>query len=200
MLGKFRKLNRVNQGVIIGGLLVIVAAITVPAWFIYMQHHAGLASIQQPAVKPYAAPKNSISGEPVSFSIPSLQMNLPVIEGHYDASTHGWTLTSDKVQYFADSAEPNNTSGKTFMYGHYRANVFARLHDIRPGQTLSLTTNNGYKFNYRFESTFTTSPWDLSVLKNTKKPVLYVQTCSGTFFQHRQIFIFAYTDYEKIKA
>jgi LPXTG-site transpeptidase (sortase) family protein len=200
MLGKFRRLRRVNQGIIIGFLLVIAVAVTVPAWFIHAQNHAGATSIQQPAVKPYSAPKNSISGTPVNLTIPSLQLDLPVIDGQYDPSTHGWTLTSDKAQYFADSAKPNNLSGKTFIYGHYRRNVFENLHNIQLGAMLSLTTDNGYRFNYRFESSFTTSPSDLSVLNNTQKPVLYVQTCSGIFFQHRQIFSFAYVGYEKLKT
>lgn len=178
----------------------MAAAIAAPAWFIYAQNHANQTSIQQPAAKPYSAPKNSISGTPIGLSIPSLQMDLPVTDGHYDASTHGWTLTLDKVQYLTDSAKPNDTAGKTFLYGHYRANVFARLHTIQPGAVLSLTTDNGYRFNYRFESSFTTSPSDLSVLNNTKRPILYVQTCSGAFFQHRQIFVFTYVNYEKIKA
>lgn len=198
MLGKFRKLSRVSQGIIAGSLFVILAACTVPIWLIYSQNHSGQTSIQQPAIKPYSAPHNSVSGKPVSLDIPSLQINLPVIDGRYDASTHGWTLTSDSAQYFVDSARPNNVGGKTFIYGHYRKNVFSDLHNIRPGAALSLDTDNGYRFNYKFESSFTTSPSDLSVLDNTKKPVLYVQTCTGLFFQHRQIFSFKYVGYKKI--
>lgn len=196
VFGKFRKLGLVNQGVITGCLLVIVAACALPAWFIYSQSHANQSSVQQPAVKPYSAPKNSVSGTPVRLNVPSLQINLAVIDGHYDEASHGWTLTSDSAQYFVQSAQPNNTGGKTFIYGHYRDNVFAGLHNIKPGAALSLTTKNGYRFNYRFESTFTTSPSNLSVLDNTKRPVLYLQTCSGVFFQHRQIFTFKYIGYK----
>jgi sortase (surface protein transpeptidase) len=175
-------------------------AVAVPAWFIQAQHNAGLTSIQQPAAKPYSAPVSSISGKPIGLTVPSLQIDLSVIDGQYNPDTHGWTLTSDKAQYFVDSAEPNNIGGKTFIYGHYRKNVFEKLHNIQRGATLSLTTDNGYRFNYRFESSFTTSPSDLSVLDNTAKPVLYVQTCTGVFFQHRQIFNFVYVGYEKIKT
>lgn len=199
MVGRFLKLSHVNQSVIIGSLLVIVIACTIPFWLMYSQSHV-TSSIQQPPVKPYSTPKNSISGKPVDLSIPSLQIDLPVTDGQYDPKTHGWTLTSDKAQYLVDSARPNNVGGKTFIYGHYRYNVFAALHNIEPGAALSLTTDNGYTFNYRFKSSFTTSPSDLSILSNTKAPVLYLQTCSGAFFQHRQIFNFQYVGYERTKA
>lgn len=197
MLGKFNKLSRLNRGIIIASLLAIVLACVVPAFLIYVQHHTH--GIEQPAVKPYSAPKNSVSGDPVNIDIPSLQIDVPVIDGQYDPSTHEWTLTGYKAQYLVDSARPNNIAGKTFIYGHYNYHVFAVLHNIKPGAALSLTTSNGYRFNYKFKSTFTTSPSNLSVLDNTRKPVLYVQTCSGIFFQHRQIFIFAYEGYDKLK-
>jgi LPXTG-site transpeptidase (sortase) family protein len=200
VLGKFRKLSHVTQCIVVACLLTIVAACTVPVWLIYSQNHASQTSIHQPAIKPYSAPRNSISGKPVRLDIPSLQIDLPVIDGKYDPSTHGWTLSNYAAQYFVDSARPNNVSGKTFIYGHYRKNVFSGLHNIRPSAALSLDTSNGYRFNYRFESSFTTTPSDLSILSDTKEPVLYVQTCSGVFFQHRQIFSFRYVGYEKIKA
>lgn len=198
MLGKFYKLGRVNQGIIIASLLAIVITCVVPAWVIYSQNH--IESIQQPTVKPYSAPKDSVSGDPSHLDIPSLHIDIPVIDGQYDPKTHAWTLTGYKAQYFVDSARPNNIEGKTFIYGHYNYNVFAVLHNIQPGAELSLTTSNGYRFNYKFDFTFTTSPSNLSILNNTKKPVLYLQTCSGAFFQHRQIFSFQYVGYEKTKA
>jgi len=177
-----------------------VTAITLSAWLIYSQYQAGHSSISQPTVNRYSAPRNSISGKPVGLNIPSLQINIPVIDGQYDPATHGWTLSLNKAQYFVDSAQPNNVGGKTFIYGHYRREIFASLHNIQPGASLSLTTYNGYRFNYQFASSFTIEPSDLSVLDNTAQPVLYVQTCSGVFFQHRQIFSFKYVGYEKIKT
>lgn len=200
MLGRFRKLGRVNQGIIIGCMTVIVLTCALLTWSIYSLHHISQTSIKQPLVKPYSAPKDSISGKPISLKIPSLQINLPVINGQYNPKTHGWTLTDNNVQYLVDSAQPNNIGGKTFIYGHAVRNIFGKLYNIQPGAGLSLTTNNGYKFNYRFGSSFTTSPSDLSVLSNTKKPLLYLQTCSGFFSQNRQIFIFKYVSYKKIKV
>ncbi len=200
MLAKFYKLSHINQGIIIGCLLVIALACAIPVRLIYSLNHIGPTTIQQPAVKPYSAPKSSISGKPVDLNIPSLQIHLPVIDGQYNPNTNGWTLTDGNVQYLVDSAQPNNLGGKTFIYGHALRSVFGRLQYIQPDAVLSLTTNNGYQFNYRFKSSFATSPSDLSVLHNTKKPVLYVQTCSGVFSQHRQIFNFEYVGYEKIKT
>jgi LPXTG-site transpeptidase (sortase) family protein len=196
---KFTNLDRVNQVIIVGCLLVINIACTFPTWLIYSQNNISYASAEQ-EVQPYGTPKNSVAGKPVTISIPSLQIYLPVIDGHYDADTHNWTLTDNSAQFMVDSAKPNNVGGKTFIYGHALMNIFGKLPNIQPGAKLSLTTDNGYRFNYRFDSSFATSPSDLSVLDNTKKPVLYLQTCSGAFYQNRQIFSFKYIDYEKIKS
>jgi LPXTG-site transpeptidase (sortase) family protein len=198
-LRRFSGLHRLNQGIIMVCLIVITAASAFPAWLMYSQDHFSQTG-QYSDVVPYSAPNNSVAGLPVGLSIPSLDIYLPVIKGQYDPSTNNWTLTDSNAQYMVDSAKPNNIAGKTFIYGHALRNIFGKLPYIQPGAELSLTTSNGYRFNYRFDSSFATAPSDLSVLDNSKKPVLYVQTCSGVFYQNRQIFSFDYIGYERIKA
>jgi LPXTG-site transpeptidase (sortase) family protein len=144
------------------------------------------AATGQAAVSEHA----SIEGQPTRLTIPSLDMSLPVVNGVYDTRTHQWTLSLDKVQYAVITPLPNNKAGNTFIYGHYRPEVFARLHDIAPASEAYLTTQNGHTFTYQLTGVKVTDPNDTSLLKYQGPPILTIQTCSGLFFQNRQLFTF----------
>lgn len=158
----------------------------------------GTATIAtQSPVKPNPS-VNLVTGKPVSIAIPSLQMNLQIIDGVYKQSTGQWTLTLDKAQFALPSAQPNNQSGNTLIYGHYRKAVFAYLHLIQPGAQATLTTANGYQFTYTYQSSQAFDPTDTSIFAYDGPPRLTIQTCSGTFFQHRQMYYFQYDGYAKV--
>ena len=153
----------------------------------------------EPATPPVKAmvwvpPKpNTIEGNPVRLDLPSLGLSLAVINGFYNTTTQTWTLTSDKVQYATITPPPNNDSGNTFLYGHYRSGVLATLHIIKPGAQAIITTDNGHTFTYTFVSSQVTDPNDDSVFTYKGAPILTIQTCSGLFFQNRQFFTFTLT-------
>ena len=142
-----------------------------------------------------------VTGFPVSISIPgprpAADMNVGIIPGYYDSKSKTWTLTETDAQYAVMTPQPNNITGNTFIYGHYRPNVFAYMHLILPGTIATITTNNGYKFTYKFVETYAVNPGDSAVLANSNSPILTIQTCSGTFFQNRQMYIFTYQGYSK---
>lgn len=132
-----------------------------------------------------------IGGEPTRILIPSLHIDLPVIPGYYNKQTRTWTLTTNSVQYATMTPEANNQGGNTFLYGHYRSNVFASLHTIQSGAQAIIQTSNGHTFYYQLSGVRVVSPGDSdSVFKYTGAPVLTVQTCTGLFFQNRQLFTF----------
>lgn len=135
-------------------------------------------------------PAQVISGKPVRIEIPSLQINLQVIDGHYDAKTNGWTLTKDKAQYAAATPLANNATGNTFIYGHNRKGVFNTLNRIKAGAQAIITTDNGHRFVYTFRSAYETNPNDNSLFAYQGAPILTVQTCSGLWYQNRQLFTF----------
>lgn len=143
------------------------------------------------ATKPWVAPKPStIQGNPVHIDIPSLGLSLDIINGTYNTRTGQWTLTEDKVQYAVNTPPPNNAEGDTFLYGHYRTGVFATLHDIKIGAQVAITTDNGHTFTYQLASVRVTDPSDTSLFNYAGKPILTIQTCTGLFFQYRQLFTF----------
>lgn len=143
-----------------------------------------------------AAPKQTtqqpvVSGEPASLSIPSLGLNIDVTPGVYNKQTRQWTLTLDKVQYAVMTPEPNNQGGNTFLYGHYRKGVLATLHNIQPGAKAIVTTKNGKVFTYTFVSDRIVAPEDSAgIFDYQGAPILTIQTCTGVFFQNRQLFVF----------
>ena len=141
---------------------------------------------------------NEHTGQPVAISIPSLNINLQVIPGVYNKNNGEWTLTLDKAQFAEPSVTPNDVTGNTLIYGHYRPQVFAYLHLIKPGAQTVITTSNGYKFTYTYQSSEAFNPTDTSIFSYQGPPRLTIQTCSGAFMQNRQMYFFKYDGYVKV--
>jgi len=134
-----------------------------------------------------------ISGKPVRLVIPSLNMDLQVIDGSYDPSTGQWTLSGDKAQFAVITTPANNVQGNTFIYGHYNPHVFLSLHKIQPDQEAIIYTDNNHIFHYKYKSQVTVSPTDTGVFDYRGAPILTIQTCTGTFYEKRQIFTFDFS-------
>lgn len=155
------------------------------------------ANVPAVAPRPSAKPE-VITGKPVRLVIPSLNMDLTVADGVYNAKTGAWTLSNDKVHYALPTKQPNNEAGNTLIYGHYRKEVFARLHNIAEGEKVVVETDNGYRFTYTFLRKEVVDPADTSVFNYDGAPQLTLQTCTGAFMQHRQLFFFSFDGVEKI--
>lgn len=133
-----------------------------------------------------------VSGEPVALSVPSVGIDIQVTPGVYNDQTRQWTLTADKAQFAVNTARPNNQSGNTFIYGHYRKGVFSTLHKLTPGSKAIVTTDNGKTFTYVLERTKIVTPDQTDeVFGYQGAPILTLQTCTGLFFENRQLFFFS---------
>jgi LPXTG-site transpeptidase (sortase) family protein len=176
---------------VIVGILLIAAGI-----YLFHLRDSNALMNDAPTAPPVAAqhwvaPKpTTIEGNPVHITIPSLVLSLDIINGTYNTHTQQWTLTKDKVQYAVMTPPPNDAGGDTFLYGHYRTGVFATLHNLKIGDQVSITTDNGHTFTYQLASVRVTDPTDASLFSYTGKPILTIQTCTGLFFQYRQLFTF----------
>lgn len=190
----YRKLRLVAGALIIAGLVGLVPLnyFSLKSKVAVAQH----ASIPVQAVKLHPS-ATLVTGKPTSISIPSLNINLQIIDGTYDAKSGQWTLTLDKAQFALPSVQPNNETGNTLIYGHYRPEVFAYLHLIKPGAQASITTDNGYVFTYSFQDSEALDPADTSIFTYRGAPRLTIQTCSGSFMQHRQMYYFHYDGFTK---
>jgi LPXTG-site transpeptidase (sortase) family protein len=145
------------------------------------------ASAAAPHIDP---PAQVISGKPVRIQIPALHIDLQVADGRYNAEDHSWTLSKDKAQYALNTPLANNSEGNTFIYGHNRKQVFSTLNRIKPGDRAIVTTDNGHRFTYTFRMAYETNPSDDSLFQYKGAPILTVQTCSGLWYQNRQLFTF----------
>lgn len=131
-------------------------------------------------------------GKPVMLSIQSVGINNPVIEGVFDYDTQEWTLTRDKVQFATMTRQPNDERGLTFMYGHNRKEVFSNLLRIKHDAIATVTTANGYTFTYRFTDSATVKPTEITMFSYDGPPILVLQTCTGLFYENRQLFTFEF--------
>jgi LPXTG-site transpeptidase (sortase) family protein len=181
-------------------LLITIGLIgVVPGIYYFTSNHGSVAAHGLPHPKSSVkAGTPLVAGHPSSISIPSIGINIPVIDGFYNTKTRDWTLSLDKAQFAATTAQPNNKQGNTFIYGHYRVGVFYTLPHIQTGDEATVTTDNGYVFTYKFYQTYPTQPTDTSVLHYQGPPMLTLQTCSGSFYQNRQMYLFSLVKYEKV--
>lgn len=186
-MARFRIIQTLALGLIIIGLLGLL-----PLGLLWARQTPALSRPATAAVVPAVAPvaPQAITGKPVSISIPSLNITLPVVDGAYHADSQKWDLSLDKAHFALPTTQPNDQSGNTLIYGHYRPQVFAYLHLIKPGATAQITTDNGYVFSYSFVDSQPLDPNDTSIFTYQGPPRLTIQTCSGSFMQHRQMYYF----------
>lgn len=140
----------------------------------------------------------AISGTPVKIEIPSVGISQPVDPGYYDPSTGKWTLSYHAVYWASMTAPVNSQTGNTFIYGHDVSQIFGNLLKAQTGAKAIVTTANGYQFTYTLKSSKAYAPNDTSAIQQTDTPQLTVQTCSGSWYQYRQMFTFTLDGYKKV--
>jgi LPXTG-site transpeptidase (sortase) family protein len=140
-----------------------------------------------------------VSGEPTHITIDSTAIDLPIINGYYDASNDSWTLSKTEAQYAVISSLANDQQGTTFIYGHGTDAVFGEIGEHHPalGTVAHIATNSGHTFTYKLVDIHDYTPNDTSALNNlhSGSPRLIIQTCSGALSQWRTMFVF---DYESV--
>jgi LPXTG-site transpeptidase (sortase) family protein len=141
--------------------------------------------VAQPLPPP---PKPIISGKPVRLIIPSLELDLQVIDGKFDSATGAWELSENVIVHYALPTPPvNDHSGNTLIYGHNNNYVFGYLYLLKPGDSAIVHTDNGHIFTYQFESAVDVPPEDLSIFDPSSEPRLTLQTCSGILLELRRL-------------
>lgn len=194
MIKRIRKLFQPQSGIVAGLILVVVGAVIGGSLLFYnwqtqyvdaQQAAAALKNNPAPTIRTPA-----ISGVPIRVQVPSVSVDASVIPGYYFPANQSWTLTSNKAQWGVMTAEANNKQGVTFIYAHDLKNLFAPLSGVNPGDTASVLTANGHTFTYSLRTTITVTPDNTNLFSYQGKPILVLQTCSGVWYQNRQLFIF----------
>lgn len=135
--------------------------------------------------------KATVTGTPKSIRLPQVGINLPVIDGTYDARSNTWSLTDDKAQFATITDKPNDYRGNTFIYGHDTSPVFASTSKLEKGDIAQVVTTNGHVFEYVYTGELTVDPTSTDVLEfNPTTPRLTLMTCSGLWSEHRRLMYF----------
>lgn len=132
----------------------------------------------------------TVQGKPVSINIPSLNLTVAITDGIYYEKSRTWSLSNTQAHYALMTPPVNNKNGNTFIYGHNRKGVFNTLSKMQLGDRAIVTTDNGHKFVYQLKQTLETDPYDDSLFRYQGPPILTLQTCSGRWYQNRQLFTF----------
>lgn len=194
MLKKFTsKIKSMNSGLLVGLTAVIVglALLGINLFSTWKAQHSAVKPVKN-AFKSNQVINTAptLTGTPTHISIPSVGIDLQVIPGYYYPKTNSWTLSLTDAQYATMTAPANNGEGLTFIYAHYRLNVFYTLPKVQPGAQAIITTDNGHTFTYTFRNSIITEPTDTSLFTYQGKPILVLQTCTGLWYQNRQLFTF----------
>lgn len=181
--------------------LIGVLLVTIGAGGLWTQYRGAEAQpiqpVQQQALETHqptvasSVSSTPISGHPVRIRVPRLAVDLAVIDGVYNWHSRTWNLADNKAQFAVMTAEPNSTSGNTFIYGHNSPLVFAPLLHAEAGDEVIIETSNGHQFTYVLQSSRNTVPTDDSLFRYQGPPILTLQTCSGSNFQYRYLLTFA---------
>ena len=177
--------------------LYVIAAL--PIWAIshFTQPSPLVASVQFPPVSTLTTQtikKQVISGQPARINITRLGIDLPVVDGVYDAQNDSWTLRDDAVQFATITTLPNDVQGNTFLYGHNTVQVLEPVKNIVPGDVLTITTTNGKVFSYAYVSDLSVTPDRTDVLAATSPtPRVTLMTCQGFFSETRRLLYFDFT-------
>lgn len=197
MFSKFyNKIKTLKAGLLVGVILIAVGAVLGGYTLLFDTHGESNSAAKASPAQAFKSNKvieqgnPDISGVPVRLTISSVGIDLKVIPGYYNRANNSWTLSLNDAQYGTMTSPANNKQGLTFIYAHYRKGVFLNLPKVQPGTEAVVTTSNGHTFTYTFRQSVVTKPTDTSLFSYQGKPILVLQTCSGAWYQNRQLFTF----------
>ena len=137
------------------------------------------------------SPTTEAIGKPTHLSIESLGIDLKVIDGHYQASTQTWFISSRYAHYATVSDLPKTPNSHTVIYGHNTHPVLGKTTAIKPNDLLTLTTDDQQTFTYRYLGDIEVNPQNTSIFdQSVDSPTLTLITCSGFFDTKRRLLQF----------
>lgn len=182
---KYRRL--ITQSIVSVTIVVHTFSLGI-LWFMSRQEPVNVSAESVSATQ--TIPKQAVYGTPNQIIIPSLNINLTVEPGNYEPTTDSWTLSGYNAHYGTMTSPANDTAGNTFIYGHNNPYVFGPLKRIQPGANVEIVAENGNRFFYTYQKSYTVAPNDVSLFKYFGSPILTVQTCTGTWHEKRELYEF----------
>lgn len=124
--------------------------------------------------------------KPTSISIPSLSIDLPVTDA---AIKNGeWQVSSTGASHLETSANPGE-GGNIVIYGHNLLKIFGKLGNLKLGDKIYVTNENGEQTTYIAEEKKVVFPDEVESVLPTETEQLTVYTCTGFADSQRLVFI-----------
>lgn len=113
---------------------------------------------------------------PQTLIIEGLSIKLPIFparveKGNWEASTIG-------VSHLSSSPIPGEI-GNSVIYGHNWPNLLGNLTDIKPGQEINVSYNDGSKAKFVVRFTEVVTPLQTEVLSSSSDKRITLYTCTG---------------------
>lgn len=113
---------------------------------------------------------------PLTISIPSLNLELPIIPA--ELKNGKWQATGEGVSYLISNPIPGET-GNTIMYGHNWTNLLGSLPSLKPGSSIEIVYSDKTTRDFIVEFTSVVTPDQTSILNQTTDTRLTLYTCTG---------------------
>lgn len=119
---------------------------------------------------------NKISVSPLEFSIPSQDIDLPIISSRI--KNNNWETTTKGVSYLITSPPPGEI-GNSIIYGHNWTNLLGRLTEVRPGEKVFVRYSDGTIKLFTVRYVAEVGPDQTNILDVSTDRRITVYTCSG---------------------
>ncbi len=150
------------------------------------QHEYLLSESQEVSERP----AEILSGKPARLVIPSMNIDMNILDGSYNPSTGEWDLGKDTIHFALPSVLANDFEGTTLVYGHNYDEIFGQLEGLPPEAKVQLYTENNLKFEYTYTSAKDLLPNDTTIFDYRGAPTLTLQTCTGNWNELRRMYSF----------
>lgn len=128
----------------------------------------------------------TLSKKPLTFAIPSLSIELPVVPGRIEGSQ--WAMTRQGISYLETSPVPGQ-QGNSIFYGHNDRSLLGNLTKAKPGQVVRIGFDDGTRQDFVVDLTGEVTPKQTEILQDAGDTRLTIFTCSGLFDQKRFVVI-----------
>jgi LPXTG-site transpeptidase (sortase) family protein len=135
--------------------------------------------------KPITVAQTTLKGElPISISIPSIGINLPIDVGEIRDGV--WQISYANPTFLNTSARPG-AGGNVVIYGHNKKVIFGNLPYLSLGQKIIIKTKDGKTYTYEAYQKDFVGADRIDLVSPTNTEELTIYTCWGLFDTQRAV-------------
>lgn len=108
--------------------------------------------------------------------IPRIKIDLPIISSEIKKGE--WETTTQGISYLKASPIPGET-GNSILYGHNFDELFGKLSNLTPGDTIEIEYDDKSVKEFIIQSTQEVTPKQVDIIKPTTDTRITLYTCSG---------------------